>query len=111
MNNKRVAIQRGPIVYCLEGTDNPGNVHGICLPGQGHLQDAFEEDLLGAVVTITGDALQAEETGWEGALYRNTPAATSPVTFKAVPYYAWDNRDEGDMLIWLCDAGEAPHWI
>jgi DUF1680 family protein len=74
----RVALQRGPLVYCLEGVDNGGQVRNLCLPRTNNLQTAFEKDLLGGIVVIRGEAL-AVASGNEGK------RATHPVPFQAVP--------------------------
>ncbi len=95
----RVAIQRGPVVYCLEGADNPHGVRNLCLPRSSPLSAHFEKDLLGGVTVVTGEAL-AVSRGEDGKL------VTTPTPFKAVPYYAWDNRKPGQMLVWLAETPE-----
>jgi DUF1680 family protein len=90
----RMALQRGPVVYCLEGADNPAGVRNLCLPRASKLSAHFEKDLLGGVEVVTGEAL-AVSRGEDGKL------VTTPTPFKAVPYYAWDNRRPGQMLVWL----------
>lgn len=102
-NAGRVALQRGPLVYCLEQADNGANLPAICLPREASLQATYEPELLGGVVTITGEARRQTAAGWEGALYQPLPAdaAMEPVQIKAIPYYAWANRGRGEMLVWL----------
>lgn len=99
----RVALQRGPLVYCLEAVDNGGTVFNLALPREAELTAEFRSDLLGGVMTIRGRALAAvapPNVGWERALYQ--PAADfRPVEFVAIPYYAWDNRAPGEMVVWL----------
>jgi DUF1680 family protein len=97
----RIALGRGPIVYCFEGIDNPAPPHTISiLPGT-EWATAYEPDLLGGVVTLRGDAL-ADDTGkWEGVLYRDAQCAKRPVTVTAIPYYAWANRDPSPMAVWM----------
>ncbi len=97
----RVAIQRGPVVYCLEGVDNQMPSELIQLPDQAELVSTFEPDLLGGVVTITAEAISVSSDGWGDALYKDQPAPTKPCTIQAVPYYAWDNREAGWMSVWL----------
>ncbi len=96
----RIALQRGPIVYCLEGTDNSGAVRDIALPRDRELEAHLESDLLGGVMVITGKALRPQPVEWSGKLYR--PVSTDreiPIT--AIPYYAWDHREAGEMVVWL----------
>jgi DUF1680 family protein len=89
----RVALQRGPVVFCLEGVDNGGQVRSLALPGDARLESHFEKDLLGGVVVVTGEALAVTRP--------DDQFVTRPVKFKAVPYYAWDNRAPGPMVVWL----------
>jgi hypothetical protein len=95
----RVAIQRGPIVYCLEGVDGEGHVRDLCLPRESKLESAFDPNLLGGVIAVRGDAL---------AVARNDAGEldTSRVQFQAVPYYAWDNRAAGPMVVWIPETPE-----
>ncbi len=94
----RVALQRGPVVYCLEGVDNGGSVRNLCLPKNAKLSAHFEKHLLGGVVVVTGDALAASRP--------EEKIVTKPVKFTAVPYYAWDNRTPGPMVVWLAEDPE-----
>ena len=99
----RVALQRGPVVYCLEGVDNGDNLDTLQLPSDAALDAEFAPDLLGGVVRIELAGERAQP--WDGLpLYHTQPPATSPATLSAVPYYAWANRATGDMLIWLREA-------
>ena len=97
----RVALQRGPLVYCLEEVDNGPHLPDLALPRDAPLQAAFDPSLLGGVVAITGQALRRALPGWEGELYRSAQPATHMVPFKAIPYYAWANRAPGEMLVWI----------
>ena len=99
----RVALQRGPIVYCLEGADNEGNVLNYALPRDAELTAEYRPDLLNGVMTIRGRALTAvapAAEAWEQELYQRAPDARA-VGFTAIPYYAWDNREPGEMVVWL----------
>jgi len=99
----RAAIQHGPIVYCLEGADNPiASLDRIVLP-EGHiaLKPEYRADLLGGVTILRGSALALEEAGWEGRLYRAQADTYAPVEIVAVPYCVWDNREPGEMRVWL----------
>jgi uncharacterized protein len=98
----RAALQRGPLVYCLESVDNGPQLNAVRLPRSAALEPALESDLLGGVVTLAGEALRTSDSGWTG-LYRAYPTAPHKFALKAVPYYTWDNRAEGDMLVWLVE--------
>jgi DUF1680 family protein len=99
-----VALQRGPLVYCLEGTDNKAPLHRIVVPGITELASHFEPDLPGAMV-VRGKALVEEDTDWTETLYRSRPASLQPGAITAIPYYAWDNRQPGEMRVWLREGG------
>jgi DUF1680 family protein len=99
-NRGRVALQRGPVVYCLEGVDNANRVRSLCLPKDAAVSaDKFQKDLLGGVVPLTGSAL-AVRRGEDSKL------KTTKVSFQAVPYYAWANRKPGPMMVWLAERPE-----
>ncbi len=100
----RVALRRGPLLYCAEATDNPGGVHAFKLPRTAALTEGYEPNLLGGVVTLSAEAERDGASDWNGTLYRTDPPVTERATLNAVPYFAWDNRDPGDMLVWLRDA-------
>jgi len=101
-NAGKVALQRGPVVYCLEQCDHSADVRSIVLPDRARLKARFDRKLLGGVATIEGTGLAPSLAGWRGQLYRAASAAkTRPVKMKAVPYYAWDNRAEGAMTVWM----------
>lgn len=86
-NNGKVALLRGPVVYCLEGTDHPGtDLTKLTLPRAAELKAEYRPDLLGGVTVLTGKALDAEG---------------KPVDLTAVPYYAWANREKGQMTVWI----------
>jgi uncharacterized protein len=102
----RVALQRGPLVYCVEGVDHPGlSLAAIQLTpkraGSNGFAVEYRDDLLGGVVVLRGQARLASHKGWERRLYRNRAPVMKPIEIVAVPYYAWDNRDAGEMRVWL----------
>jgi DUF1680 family protein len=100
----RVALRRGPLVYCLEGTDNHLPLNRISLSRDTVFEARFEEDLLGGVVTLQADAPVETDEDWPDVLYRTEPPQAKPTRIRAVPYYAWDNRNPGEMLVWLREA-------
>lgn len=100
-NAGRVALQRGPVVYCLEGVDNGAELHDLVLPLGAKLSTRFEPKLLGGVVTISGQAKRRDTAVWKGALYRRAGTPLKTVRFKAVPYAVWANRAPGEMTVWI----------
>ena len=97
----RVALRRGPLVYCVEQTDLAGPVIRLRLPATAPLSADWRGDLLGGISVIKADAVLAEAADWGADLYRPSPAGahTSPLT--AVPYYVWCNRGPNPMQVWL----------
>lgn len=100
-NKNRVALQRGPVVYCLEETDNLNGLYKIKIPRQAQLTSVFEKELLGGVVKIVGDAEISDDQDWNNQLYGTVPPVNKHFQFEAVPYYAWDNREQGEMCVWI----------
>lgn len=82
----RVALMRGPILYCIEAADHPGvDLFSLRLPRTAELRAEPRPELLGGVTVLTGEAL----------------AAGNPIALTAIPYYAWANREKGPMTVWL----------
>lgn len=100
-NAGKVALQRGPIVYCLEEVDNGTNLADVMLPQDSGLQVTLEEDLLGGMSVITGEAERTDKSSWGKQLYKPVEHQTKPVPIKAIPYFAWSNREPGEMLVWI----------
>jgi DUF1680 family protein len=86
-NRGRAALQRGPLVYALEGVDNGTQLDALELPLDAEIDRAFRRDLLGGVEVLTAAGRL------KGA------AAARPVL--AVPYFAWANRAPGEMVVWM----------
>jgi len=102
----RVALARGPIVYCLESADNAAPVNDLMLPVSARLMAEHRPELLGGVTVIKGQALEVNPEKWSSSLYlfgRDIPAPR-PVEFTAIPYFANTNRGPVDMLVWLREA-------
>jgi DUF1680 family protein len=96
----RVALTRGPLVYCLEGVDNGGEVLNLALPDDAPVAAAHQADLLGGVTVLKGKALRARSDDFSERLYAEAKSG-EPCAFTAVPYYSWDNREPGEMVVWL----------
>jgi hypothetical protein len=96
----RLAIARGPLVYCLEAVDQSVPISSLALPPSAKLGTEKRPDLLGGVTVIKGEALTSDSSAWAGGLYQ-TAQAPAAVPVVAIPYYAWDNRKPGAMEVWL----------
>ena len=101
MDVGRVALKRGPLVYCVEEIDNGGPVQRLKLPRQATVKPERRPDLFGGIVTLTADATRLQENGWQNTLYRSDPPAEITTTLTALPYYLWANRGAGSMLVWV----------
>lgn len=98
----KVALARGPLVYCLEQCDNAAPVRSLILPDKARLTARFDNKLLGGTVVIEGAGLAPTQAGWKGKLYRPADeSALRPARFRAIPYCLWDNRSPGPMTVWL----------
>ena len=94
------ALQRGPLVYCVEACDQPESLASLYLPANAELKAVREKNLLGGVVAIRGLAEVTADVDWTRRLYQASgPSRRVPIT--AIPYYAWDNRQAGAMKVWL----------
>lgn len=105
-NDGRVALQRGPLVYCVEGHDHGGSVRNLVLPPQTDLTAERREDFHGGVTVIRGKALALNPADWSGRLYQasaNQPGLT-PADITAIPYFANANRQPGEMMVWLAES-------
>ena len=101
-NVGRVAIQNGPIVYCLEEVDNGPNLQTLVLPKDAALVVSFQEDLLDGVNVITAKGERVKEEDWGKELYMANPCTQyEPADLTFVPYYAWVNREPGEMTVWV----------
>ncbi|NWG13840.1 MAG: glycoside hydrolase family 127 protein [Acidobacteria bacterium] len=101
------AIERGPIVYCVEAVDHSVPLKALYLPLNAELKAERVRSLLGGVVAIKGFAEAADEQDWGRMLYQRA-AAPRRVPLVAVPYYSWDNRTPGAMRVWLPAAPPVP---
>lgn len=94
-NLGRVALQRGPLVYCVEHVDNDGNAFNLIIPDNAKLESQEQPDLLGGVVTLTAEVPVVKPTadgmGIETVRERIT----------LIPYYTWCNRGSGPMQVWI----------
>jgi uncharacterized protein len=102
-NRGRVALQRGPLVYCVEHPDvEDGRVHHLVLLDDAELTHAWHPELLGGIEMISGPALAARfvDQGDTVAI------AFEPAALHAIPYHLWAHRGRGEMAVWLARALE-----
>jgi len=92
----KVALQRGPLVFCAEWPDNEnGQVRNLLLPDDALLNTEFAPDVLHGVMVVKGKAIGYAQSDAEGQLEKREQE------FTAIPYYAWAHRGPGEMTVWL----------
>jgi DUF1680 family protein len=94
-NRHRVALQRGPLVYCVEQADNQGNVMNFVLPPNAQFTTTYQKDLLGGIVTLQSNlpVIKPTKDGQSVNIQEHT--------ITAIPYFSWANRGNGEMQVWL----------
>ncbi len=103
----RVALKRGPFIYCAEAVDNPeGPVGSTRLLRGRKVREVVRQDLFDGIVTLTTDGVAAHAEAWGSALYGTEPPREVPVTVTAIPYFLWSNRGAGAMSVWLPETKE-----
>lgn len=106
-NIGRVALQRGPLVYCLEEADNGSQLWQVQLPVSAEISEQTEPDLLGGIVTLQADAIRLSVPSDTGLYLNDQAPAAIPTKLKWIPYYAWANRNRGEMMVWLSETNRA----
>lgn len=98
----KVAVVKGPIVYCLEETDNGSNLSNLYLDVSEALTEEYREDILGGVTIIKAKGRRVETAAWsDGRLYAPRPVSFSDAELTFVPYCNWGNRGYGEMSVWV----------
>jgi hypothetical protein len=101
----QVAVQRGPLVYCLESADLPEGVRvlEVRIPADTKLRPRIDSELFGdRLVILEGQAERIPQGEWSHRLYRELQdPEPEPIDIRLVPYYAWGNRAEGEMTVWI----------
>ena len=91
----KVALQRGPLIYCAEWADNNGRAANILIPSDAVFQARFQPDLLNGVEVLQSEVpvINIDE--------KAQTVNTSRKTVTAIPYFAWANRGKGEMMVWF----------
>jgi DUF1680 family protein len=97
----RVALMRGPLVYCVEAVDNGEDLNAIVLPRELPAAEATVLKELNDAVAMDVAVEREETENWGKALYRREPAERRSAKVRFVPYHLWDNRAPGEMLVWV----------
>jgi DUF1680 family protein len=95
----KMALQRGPVMFCMEGKDQPdGKVFNKAILRDTPIEAVYRADMLNGVVELSGQAQQVEQNGE----VRN-------VTFRAIPYSTWNNRGADEMEVWIPESATGAH--
>lgn len=98
----KTAIMKGPVVYCLEQADNGENLAGIFVDTKQELTETYDADLLKGTLVISFKGKKLTQEGWtENELYGSKEPRLKEIELKAVPYSSWNNRQPGEMLVWM----------
>ena len=98
-NRGRVAISRGPLIYCAEQADNGRNLDQMAINPEVAAEVCQDDCELGQVVSMSVSGSKEEQS--DGSLYSLSAPVTKACAIKMIPYYLWDNRAPGEMLVWL----------
>jgi len=103
-----VALQRGPLVYCIDGADHERPTSNVTIPPDATFEAEYRSDLLDGVTVLEGTIPHDDPSAWEGALYRRRrDDERSAESILAVPYYTWRDRGGSEMRVWVrAQAGE-----
>ena len=99
-----LAVQRGPVVYCLESQDLPPGVKlaDLLISGTSAWIEPYDQHLLDGVVVLQGSMLARQPQPWNGRLYQEyQPSELKPIKVKLIPYSVWQNRGPSEMSVWL----------
>lgn len=94
----RVALRRGPVVYCLEGVDNGGAPHDLMVDANLEVAETYDSEMHMPVLRASGWKRPDERSEW---LYRPLQTALEKVELTFIPYYAFANRGPSDMEVWV----------
>lgn len=91
----KIALQRGPLIYCAEWPDNFGKASNLIVPDGASFTTEYKADLLNGVMVLKGEAIAVKVDSVANSVSSGKQA------FTAIPYYAWAHRGKGEMMIWF----------
>ena len=90
----KIALQRGPLMYCAEWTDNNGKTSNIIIPANTNFTTEYKAELLNGVTVLKAEVPAI-------LINNNENISTVKQPFTAIPYYSWANRGKGEMMVWF----------
>lgn len=101
-NSGKAALKRGPLVYCFEEIDNGGNVPALFADTGAAIEEHCDGSLPGGIPWLGIKGARLRDDGWaDTALYSNLMPVFQCQDLKAVPYFYWNNREAGEMQVWI----------
>lgn len=98
----KVAIAKGPLVYCLEEIDNKDNLSSIFIDTSIAPVEKYDKELFGGTTVVTLQGKKVVNNNWdENQLYGTQKPTYEDITLKSVPYCYWGNRKPGEMIVWM----------
>jgi uncharacterized protein len=98
----QVAVKRGPVVYCIESVDHPGQkIMDVTIPANISLKPKMITIENSPVLSLEGKAKLIETGGWKNQLYKEVATSSRSTPVRLIPYYAWGNRGQTEMNVWL----------
>ena len=92
-NIGKVALQRGPLIYCAEWADNDGRTSNFIIPSNTNFSSEFKPGLLNGVMILNAEV--------PAIVVNGNNVSTVKKNFTAIPYYSWANRGKGEMNVWF----------
>ena len=90
----KIALQRGPLMYCAEWTDNNGKTSNIIIPANTNFTTEYKAELLNGVTVLKAEVPAV-------LISNNENINTVKQQFTAIPYFSWANRGKGEMMVWF----------
>lgn len=98
----RVAVMKGPLVYCLEEIDNKDNLSAVFVDTSIAPIEKYDKDLFGGTTVVSLKGKYITNRNWKAdELYSTEPPSYEDIQLKAVPYCYWGNRKPGEMIVWI----------
>lgn len=98
----QVAVQRGPVIYCLESSDLNGvSIDDIALPVDAKFTAVETTIGRSRMMALETTAVNRSEQSWKGTLYREVGKKKADTKIRLIPYYAWGNRGKSEMTVWM----------
>lgn len=97
----RVALARGPMIYCAEEVDNAAGLNSLLVADDAANAKPASAEGLGRAVAIDVKARRERWSSWDGKLYNTERPTLEDTSVRFVPYHLWDNRAPGEMLVWV----------